>query len=80
MKARQFFDLVVEMRQAQKAYFKRRTQENLKTSIAIELQVDKEIQRVLKILQTKELEERTKKGDLTGVANILATQYKGGTK
>lgn len=80
MKARQFFDLVVEMRKAQKAYCKRRTQENLKTSIAIELQVDKEIERVLKILQTKELEERTKKGDFNGVANILATQYKGGTK
>ena len=79
MKARQFFDLVVEMRKAQKAYFKRRTQENFKTSIAIELQVDKEIERVLKILKTKELEERTKKGDFNGVANILAAQYKGGT-
>lgn len=58
MTARQFFDLVVEMRKAQKKYFKLRREgaskdvcdEAKNYSIGIERQIDAEITRVQKVL------------------------------
>lgn len=50
-RARAFFDLVSEMRKAQKEYFKTRSSESLTRSKDLERQVDKEIQRVNEILQ-----------------------------
>lgn len=51
MKAREFFDLVAAMRQAQKGYFLTRNKELLVHSKELERRVDDEIQRVNKILQ-----------------------------
>lgn len=50
MNAREFFYLVANMRSAQKAYFKDRSQLTLKASIVLERQVDEEIERVKSIL------------------------------
>lgn len=50
-RARAFFDLVIEMRKAQKEYFKTRSSESLTRSKDLERQVDKEIQRANEILQ-----------------------------
>lgn len=54
-RARAFFDLVSEMRKAQKEYFKTRSSESLTRSKDLERQVDKEIQRVNEILQNPKL-------------------------
>lgn len=48
-RARAFFDLVIEMRKAQKEYFKTRSSESLTRSKDLERQVDKEIQRANEI-------------------------------
>lgn len=45
MNARQFYDLVVRMRQSQKAYFRSRTSSDLRLSKELERQVDAEIAR-----------------------------------
>ena len=50
MNARQFFDLVSQMRDAQKEYFRTKKQSTLKKSIELEKQVDDEILRVKIIL------------------------------
>lgn len=50
MKAREFFDLVTNMRSAQKSYFRSRSKEDLQKSFALEKAVDNEIERVHKIL------------------------------
>lgn len=54
-RARVFFDLVSEMRKAQKEYFKTRSSESLTRSKDLERQVDKEIQRANEILQNPKL-------------------------
>lgn len=54
-RARAFFDLVSEMRKAQKEYFKTRSPESLTRSKDLERQVDKEIQRANEILQNPKL-------------------------
>ncbi len=54
-RARAFFDLVSEMRKAQKEYFKTRSSESLTRSKDLERQVDKEIQRANEILQNPKL-------------------------
>ncbi|MBQ7539743.1 MAG: hypothetical protein IJT13_01310 [Bacteroidaceae bacterium] len=61
MKPREFFDLVAEMRIAQKNYFSIRksgdqiaTKQALQYSIRLEAQVDAEISRVCKLLKEKE--------------------------
>ena len=54
-RARAFFDLVSEMRKAQKEYFKTRSPESLIRSKDLERQVDKEIQRANEILQNPKL-------------------------
>lgn len=51
MNAREFFDLVSEMRKAQKDYFKTRRTGSLNMSKQLEKQVDDEIRRVNDILK-----------------------------
>lgn len=50
MNARQFYDLVVRMRQSQKAYFRSRTSTDLRLSKELERQVDAEIERAQKLI------------------------------
>lgn len=53
MDARQFFNLVSEMRIKQKEYFRTRTQSALKESKTFEKRVDEEIARVEQLLKEK---------------------------
>ena len=46
MNAKQFYDHVVLMREAQKEYFRTRSQSALKLSKSLELEIDAEIARV----------------------------------
>lgn len=55
MTAKDFFDLVVEMRKAQKNYFKTRNQGYLDRSKSLEKQIDAEIERVQKLTSEPEL-------------------------
>lgn len=50
MKAREFFYLVSNMRQAQRDYFKTRDQVILRTCKVLEKQVDEEIDRVKRVV------------------------------
>lgn len=50
MNRREFYELVVKLRHAQKEYFKCRDRNSLRQSIIYENQVDAEIERVNKIL------------------------------
>ncbi len=50
MNARQFYDLVVRMRQKQKDYFRSRTSTDLRLSKELERQVDAEIERAQKFI------------------------------
>lgn len=50
MNARQFFDRVVMLRKFQKEYFATRSKESLHQSIALEKEIDAEIERVQNIL------------------------------
>lgn len=49
MNPKQFFDKVVELRQAQREYFRTRLPDALRKSKAIEAEIDKEIKRVQQI-------------------------------
>lgn len=49
MNAKQFFDKVVEMRQAQREYFRTRMPDALQKSKKIETEIDREIKRVQQI-------------------------------
>ena len=51
MKAKDFFDLVSEMREAQKLYFKTRSTEVLQRSKILERKVDDEIVRVNNLIK-----------------------------
>ena len=51
MKAKEFFDLVSKMREAQKEYYKTRDKAVLNRSISLEKSVDSEIARVNEILK-----------------------------
>lgn len=53
MTAREFFDKVASMRQAQRDYFKTRDKEVLIKSKQLEKEVDDEIKRVTEILQKR---------------------------
>jgi hypothetical protein len=55
MNAKDFFDLVVEMRQAQKNWFKTHNQGYLNRSKHLEKQVDAEIDRVQRLTTEPEL-------------------------
>lgn len=50
MNAREFFDVVSQMREAQKSYFRTRSKSSLEKSKELEKQVDDEIKRVNYIL------------------------------
>lgn len=54
MNAREFFDKVVEMRMAQKTYFKSRDQHDLRVARKIEGDIDREIDRVRGILHAQD--------------------------
>lgn len=54
MNAREFFDKVVEMRMAQKTYFKTRDQHDLRVARKIEGDIDREIDRVRGILHAQD--------------------------
>ena len=54
MDAKQFYDLVVKMREAQKNYFRSRSQVYLKESIQHEKEVDKEIKKVNAIVAKRD--------------------------
>lgn len=56
MTAKEFFDLVAEMRTAQKCYFKFRTMNYLNQSKKLEKQVDDEIRRVERIVSGTDLQ------------------------
>lgn len=56
MNAKEFFNLVSEMRQAQRNYFKTRNQGYLDRSKHLEKQVDAEIERVNRITSQPELD------------------------
>ena len=49
MNAKQFFDLVADMRTAQKEYFRSRSKDVLKESKSLEAKVDAEIKRAREI-------------------------------
>lgn len=54
MTAQQFFERVTQLRKFQKAYFKNRDKESLQQSIALEKEIDAEIDRVQRILQKRQ--------------------------
>lgn len=51
MTAREFYNLVVKMRKAQRDYFRTRWQRHLNESKELEAQVDAEIERVEEVLK-----------------------------
>lgn len=51
MTAREFYNLVVKMRKAQRDYFRTRSQRHLNESKELEAQVDAEIERVEEVLK-----------------------------
>ncbi len=53
MNARQFFDRVVMLRKFQKEYFATRSKESLRQSIALEKEIDTEIERVQAVLNNQ---------------------------
>lgn len=53
MDSKQFYNLVVKMRKAQRDYFRTRSQRSLNESKNLEAQVDAEIKRVEQIQQQK---------------------------
>lgn len=57
MTAREFFDLVVQMRMAQKTYFKTRDQHDLRVARKIEGDIDREIIRVQGIIHEQSRKE-----------------------
>lgn len=54
MTAKEFFDLVSEMREKQREYFRTRSSSVLSESKALERKVDDEIRRVKQILEEKQ--------------------------
>lgn len=57
MNAKEFFVKVSRMRDAQKMYFKYRSNDNLQTALQLEKEIDQEILRVTLALSQKESEE-----------------------
>lgn len=56
MNARQFFDRVVQLRKFQKEYFATRSKDALRQSIALEKEIDAEIERVQALVNSKPVE------------------------
>lgn len=59
MNARQFFDRVVQLRKFQKEYFATRSKDALRQSIALEKEIDAEIERVQALVNSKPGESPT---------------------
>lgn len=59
MNARQFFDRVVQLRKFQKEYFATRSKDALRQSIALEKEIDAEIERVQTLVNNKPVEPPT---------------------
>ena len=57
MNAKQFFVMVARMRDAQRQYYKHRTNDNLQTALQLEQDIDKEILRVKLSLSQQELND-----------------------
>ena len=57
MNAKQFFVMVSKMRDAQRQYFKHRTNDNLQTALQLEQDIDKEILRVKLSLSQQEIND-----------------------
>jgi hypothetical protein len=57
MTAKQFFVKVARMRDAQRQYFKHRTNDNLQTALQLEQDIDKEILRVKLSLSQQEIND-----------------------
>lgn len=57
MTPKEFFDKVVELREAQREYFRTRLPEALRKSKAIEADIDREIKRVQQIQKERERAE-----------------------
>lgn len=57
MTPKEFFDKVVELREAQREYFRTRLPEALRKSKAIEADIDREIKRVQQIQKDRERAE-----------------------
>jgi hypothetical protein len=64
MNARQFYDLVVELRKAQKIAAKTLKYEEIERAFELERVVDNEIERVTRILQQRNDYEQHKQGDI----------------
>lgn len=58
MNAREFFYITVQMRDAQKRYFKTRAQEDLRRARAYENEIDSEILRVKAIIKEQEEQQQ----------------------
>ena len=54
MDAKEFFDKVVQMREAQKKYFRMHTSADLAAAKKLEKEIDAEIERVQNIMKPKE--------------------------
>lgn len=63
MNARQFYDLVVELRKAQKTAATTLKYEEIERVFQLERVVDNEIERVTKILQQRNYEQQHEQGD-----------------
>lgn len=75
MKPREFFDLVVSLRQAQREYFKTRKTDVLIESKRLEGLVDAEIDRVQKILDTKAAQDALRQGNTMKAAAAIAKHF-----
>lgn len=75
MKPREFYDLVVAMRQAQRVYFKTRKTNDLIESKRLEGLVDAEIDRVQKILDAAAAADAIKKGNTMKAAAAIAKHF-----
>ena len=75
MSPRAFFDLVVEMRKAQRVYFKTRKTSDLIESKRLEGLVDTEIDRVTKILDAKTAAEALRQSNAMKAATAIAKHF-----
>lgn len=57
MNPKEFFDKVVELREAQREYFRTRLPEALRKSKAVEAEIDREIKRVKQIQKDRAIAE-----------------------
>lgn len=75
MKPREFFDLVVSLRQAQREYFKTRKTDALIERKRLEGLVDAEIDRVQKILDAKAAQDALRQGNTMKAAAAIAKHF-----